>query len=415
MTIASDYSNTVDFPTPKINGNATERAPKTGVLGAVQEIKGDNLVSASDLIARWVSKSECVESLINSCGDLFVNQIWNSPASEPNFLLSAFRHLANDQVKLMVVEHRTTTKKCSVVGLIPFQKKRIYGLPISSMEVWKHDQCFDSTPLLHKTFATNAWSAACRFLAKEGISLLSLDTVSDEPAFQRVLHQSASDLGQTIFYRDRYQRAAFRPAENADAYINSFVSKSVRKKQRRHLRRLSEVGDVEWIQSSPSTSDFDKLASEFLELEASGWKGRNRTALNSNPNTAQFYRGLIQGLARCGNARFLTLKVAGKPIAMLSDLQIGNSIYAYKTAYDEQYSDFSPGVLAEIENIRNMHCDGIEYADSCTEADNSTINRIWGQKVAFQKSIISLRPGISKLVVRAFPKMQSLARVIKRK
>jgi len=412
MTIASDHSNIVDFPTQLANENAAKRISKNGVFGDAPENMGDAFPSVSDLSVRWISENECLESLIKSCDDLFADPKWTSPSWEPSFFLSAFKHLSNDQVQLMVVEHQSKTDQCSVVGLIPFLKKRIYGLPISSMEVWKHDQCFDSTPLLRREIATNVWSAACRFLAKNGVGLLSLDTVSDEPEFHRVLQQAALELGQTIFYRDRFQRAAFRPSENADDYLKSFVSKSVQKKQRRHLRRLEEVGTVEWIQSNPS-SDFNKLASEFLELEASGWKGQNKSALQSNPETTRFYRELIQGLARLGNARFLTLQVAGKAIAMLSDLQIGNSVYAYKTAYDEQFSDYSPGVLAEIENIRNMHQDGIEYADSCTDADNSTINRIWGQKVAFQKSIISLRPGISKLVVRVLPQMQSLARAIK--
>jgi len=92
---------------------------------------------------------------------------------------------------------------------------------------------------------------------------------------------------------------------------------------------------------------------------------------------------------------------------MLSDIQSGNCVYSFKTAYDDEFSAFSPGQQVELKNLEFLHRDGIVLGDSCTSTSNSTINRIWGQKVAFQNLILSLTPGFARTTVKALPLVQS--------
>ena len=120
------------------------------------------------------------------------------------------------------------------------------------------------------------------------------------------------------------------------------------------LRRLEDQGTVTW-ETSDETSDYEQLANDFLRIEASGWKGEEGTALASNSSTKAFYKSLIRESAKAGKARFLSLKLDGQPIAMLSDIQSGQFVYSYKTAYDDAFSSYSPGQQVEVKNLEFLH------------------------------------------------------------
>ena len=51
-----------------------------------------------------------------------------------------------------------------LVAVVPFEEKRVYRLPFKAIEVWKHDQSFDATPLLSKDFAPFVWQSICEKL-----------------------------------------------------------------------------------------------------------------------------------------------------------------------------------------------------------------------------------------------------------
>ena len=56
----------------------------------------------------------------------------------------------------------------------------------------------------------------------------------------------------------------------------------------------------------------------------------------------------------------------------------GAGSYAFKTAYDESYAIYSPGVLAELFCLREFHrLEGVQWMDSYTDPDNPTVNRMW--------------------------------------
>jgi hypothetical protein len=63
----------------------------------------------------------------------------------------------------------------------------------------------------------------------------------------------------------------------------------------------------------------------------------------------------------------------------------GEGAYAFKTAYDETYAAYSPGVLAELQRIREFHrLPGVQWMDSYTDPDNPTANRMWKENRAMQ-------------------------------
>lgn len=379
------------------NSNATEPLPVV--------LPGSASTARPKLQAKWMDFEE-LRTMREAWDGLAQNALWRNASFEPNYLLPALKHLASESVRVMAVEDLAANRRQRMVALVPFEEKRVYRLPFKAVEIWKHDQCFDSTPLLSKNFAPDAWQSICKKLIADNYALLSLDTVLAESKFDSVLRNAEKELGIARFQRDHFQRAAFTPDQTVESYTKNHVSKSLRKNTGRLLRRLEDTGTVSW-ETSDSSNDFEQLAEDFLRIEASGWKGEEGTALLSSDSTSAFYRQLIRESANDGKARFLSLKLDGRPIAMLSDIQTGQCVYSYKTAYDDEFSAFSPGQQVELKNLEFLHRDGIELGDSCTSTSNSTINRIWGQKLAFQNLILSLAPGLARTAVKALPLVQS--------
>ena len=357
-----------------------------------------------------------LEALQFSWEDLAKNAVWKNIFFESNFLIPAFEHLNDGNARVLVVE--STDKTCSngqplLCGLLPMTIKRIYGVPVSTLEIWKHDQCFDTTPLLREDYGTETLTHALEFLAREHVGLLSLDTVCAEPAFEDALSQSLRSLGLSRFQRDRIARPAFRPAESPEDYSARHVSKSLRKKVRRESRRLAKHGEVTFEVSGPE-ADYQQLADKFLEIERSGWKGEEGTALACDPTSEAFFKSMVARSASLGKARFSSLCLNGVPIAMMVDLASDGVLASYKTAFDNAYAQYSPGMNLEVQNVGLKH-KGIEFADSCTLPDNSLINRIWGQQVQFQSVVISLRKGgPSTWVTKLMPMIQGVAKRVRK-
>ena len=105
-------------------------------------------------------------------------------------------------------------------------------------------------------------------------------------------------------------------------------------------------------------------------MEASGWKGRQGTALASNETDAAFMRGAIAALAERGCATVHSIHLDGKPVSMQIVVRAGAAAFTWKTAYDEAFHDFSPGMLLLEDYTAAFLADKtIAFVDSCSFDD----------------------------------------------
>ena len=198
----------------------------------------------TELTCRWVG-DEYLRSNIAAWEQLADSAIVKSVSFESNYLLPAIDYLAGPKVRVLAVELNSGGESL-LVGLVPVEEKPIYRLPFKSLEIWKHDQCFDATPLLHKDYAVESWKAICKTVAASGYAIFSLDTVSAAAPFDSVLKVVEDSESQFRFQRDSFERAAFSPSESSEQYITEFVSKQLRKKSKRRMRGLEELGAVSY-------------------------------------------------------------------------------------------------------------------------------------------------------------------------
>ncbi|HEX4874293.1 MAG TPA: hypothetical protein VFV06_05265, partial [Sphingorhabdus sp.] len=64
--------------------------------------------------------------------------------------------------------------------------------------------------------------------------------------------------------------------------------------------------------------------------------------------------------------------------------------FSFKTAFDEDYARFSPGVLLQIHNLALLEREGIEWCDSCAAQDHPMIDSIWSGRRAIGRYSVAI-------------------------
>lgn len=157
-------------------------------------------------------------------------------------------------------------------------------------------------------------------------------------------------------------------------------SGSTGKKLRQDWNRLSALGPVD-IVNDRAPQDVRDGFEVFLDLEAKSWKGASGTALLSEEDDAAFARRLIGDLAARGCASVALLRLSGKPVAAQVLLYSGSMAYTWKTAFDAEFSRFSPGALLIDKVTDALFADGIARIESCSP-EGSFMAQLWtGRRV----------------------------------
>jgi CelD/BcsL family acetyltransferase involved in cellulose biosynthesis len=119
-----------------------------------------------------------------------------------------------------------------------------------------------------------------------------------------------------------------------------------RPKFRSHLRRsrrqLEEQGTL--VLKHFSTADPVALES-FYDLEGSGWKGAEGTAIKCDPRLRQFYDSVAQAAAAAGYLSLDFLELNGQPIAGHFGFNFRGRYLLSKAGYNEEYRRYGPGQL----------------------------------------------------------------------
>ena len=168
------------------------------------------------------------------------------------------------------------------------------------------------------------------------------------------------------------------------------LSSKNRSNLRRQMRRLAEEGEVRFVST---LSGFDQqLAFEhFIKVEASGWKGRMGTAIDSDPNLRAFVEGFLPQLMDEGRAQIDLMMLGQSCIAANVVLRAGRGLFAWKIGIDEDYKRYSPGMHLAMEFTRfAMENPKIDYVDSLADADHPMANHIWSARRALALLFVPL-------------------------
>jgi CelD/BcsL family acetyltransferase involved in cellulose biosynthesis len=210
-----------------------------------------------------------------------------------------------------------------------------------------------------------------------------------------------------------YERALLIKARGAESYIQDSLSRHLRQELRRRERRLAERGRLTHTVMRPG-DDLGRWVDEFLRLEAAGWKGREGSALACSEANRRFAAQIFSAAFARGRLHMVGVDLDGRPLARCLSLLAGEGAYAFKTAYDEEFARYSPGVIAEVDRIREFHgLPGAQWMDSFTTPDNEVLNSVWKGRRAIQRLVIGTGPR-GKLALASLPVLRRVKKLLSR-
>jgi len=219
----------------------------------------------------------------------------------------------------------------------------------------------------------------------------------------RALIDVVNELKLQRYVPELYTRALLRRASDAETCIRRALPGRRLKELNRVRRRLAEKGTLTFEELTPEGKLTEWLEG-FLALEARGWKGEAGTALASAEGKRQFFLESARSAFARGQLMMMRLRLNGRAIAYKCNFLSRPGAFAFKIAYDEEYSSYSPGVHLELENVRCFHAlPGMEWMDSCADPDHFMANHLWSDSRTIQTTAVAVRGRLNGLLLATFP------------
>jgi hypothetical protein len=322
-------------------------------------------------------------------------------AIEPNvffsgrFLAPAMPRLEDRVVRLAIIRDESESRS-RIRFLMPFSVEKpgfAIGTPI--IRAWANPFGPLGTPLLDTEDAAETLDNLYDALSHPDAGLppvLVLPDVRLKGPLARLARAVAISRNLPLTETDTFERPILQSVLDGQAYLRAAISTAHTRELRRQKTLLSKLGTVTHsVARQPD--DVRVRMEEFLTLEASGWKGRQRTAIVMDRYRAAFAREAITNLAEADAVRIHTLDLDGTAIAAMVVFMMGGEAYTWKTGYDETYARYSPGKLLMSE-LTEWHLDdpNIRRSDSCAVPDHPVMSRFWEEREEMGTLVIGLKP-----------------------
>lgn len=320
-------------------------------------------------------------------------------AMEPNvfftgrFLAPAMPRLEDRTVRLSLIRDEDAGRS-RIRFLMPFSVERPgFSIGSSIVRAWSNPFGPLGTPLVDAEDAAETLDNLLEALAAAQAGLppiLVLPDVRLNGPFAQLMRAVAIGRNLPVTVTDTYRRPMLESLLDGQTYLQAAISPAHFRELRRQWRKLDALGDLSYsVARQPG--DIRLRMEEFLLLEASGWKGRARTAMINDRYRAAFAREAVTNLAETDGVRIHTLDLDGRAIASMIVFMTGGEAYTWKTAYDEAYAKYSPGKLLVAE-LTEWHLEdaNIMRSDSCAVPDHPVMSRFWEEREDMGTLVIGL-------------------------
>ena len=166
-------------------------------------------------------------------------------------------------------------------------------------------------------------------------------------------------------------RGSFLPVQGSYAAYEKGLPSNFRRNIRKASNRCERTHETVYQFRTGADAGAPELFDEFIQLEASGWKGTAGTAIQCTPRRVEFYSALTRRLSEMGCLEWHFLELDGTPVAGHLAIRFGRSLVLFKIAYDEKYARLGPGSLLFREAASRA------FADEGLDEINCLTDRAW--------------------------------------
>jgi CelD/BcsL family acetyltransferase involved in cellulose biosynthesis len=308
--------------------------------------------------------------------ELAARAVEPNPFFEPEYVLPLARGLGQQaEVRLLVARDGNGWQAC----LPTHATSDWHRIPMRSLATWRGHPLYGllGTPLVSADHAEESLAALLGAMrrAQPRTRFAGLEWVADDGAMGEPLAGALGSLSPAPLPFRRFERAALRRRPEP-TYLEQTLSTKHRRELRRQRRKLSEALDAE--PQMVDRAGEDAAYERFIALEGAGAKGDRGVVIAADPGHVSFFKEMCREFAERGRLQLLELHGAGEVVAVKCNLVAGDTIFCVKIAYDEKWSQYSPGIMLESDMIEYFHDESdADFMDSCADPNNVMINRLW--------------------------------------
>lgn len=329
------------------------------------------------------------ESIRAEWTELSQRAIEPNPFYEPDHLIAMCEHVRpHEEHSLVMVRERGSNR---LNGLFPVTVKGWRdGFPGGATYMSFDSLIGQTVPLVAGEEPHTVWAAFLDFVAKspELPNIVHLhEFYADSPA-GLALARAEKQMLAVRKTESRFQRAVAVNLCSHERYVERWPNRKAQNIRRR-LKKLAAAGAVELDIVETSDPAFEPVLAEILELERASWKGRAGTALASQEATRRFTRAAYAAGGKSPEIHLATLRLDGKLIAGDINLIAQKRAYFIKSAYDEAYSKYGPGMILFTYALEEMLKEGrYERLDSCADGGHP-LEEIWLERERVERCFVA--------------------------
>ena len=335
------------------------------------------------LEASYIRYEDIDQPFIGQWRDLESRTVEDNAYLSPSFVIPALKHLS-PQSDIYILTIMGADKKLYGLGIFRYCKGDKH-FPLPYMEAYRSIHSYLSGLLIDKSAPEQIISTLFTFIksARPKIFGLRFTEFRSEGELNAGLQQHVSNKNSGIKWHEtnRKLRAYLTiRGPGTDENWGAHLSKSRRKGYRRAMKGLGAQGEVSWQLFQGAEAD-QKQMDTFLHLEHGGWKQGNNSSLLSKTDHQAFFIEMMGEFINDQRAFFFELSVNDHVIASTCNLLAGQVGFAFKLGWDEKFQEHSPGIINEMEFLRNIDTTKfpVHELDSGAE-EGSFINSYWPER-----------------------------------
>ncbi len=336
----------------------------------------------------------------------------------PSFVLPAARYLTPSRDIFVAwaeeAEPRSTdgadsTNGADIVALVVYSKvKPSRYVPVPHIALFQTKHTFANGLLLDRCHEPTTVRTLLNTIVAEhpGLGFIEAQMVPGE-CIQHLTQRNLDSRCVTWTEYACFERPVLKPSVSGEGYLREYLSSNRRKNIRAKWKKLARHGRLEW-QLLWGQGDMTEHIETFLRLEHKGWKGTQGTSLLSSCVESDFFREIMFNFACDGKALFSELCLNGAVLASISNMVSGDRGFAFKVGSDPEYAEFSPGILNEVEMIRqapNILKD-LSLFDSGA-SPGSYIYDLWAERYSVMSGVVTTG-NVSTIAVKSLQKLRAI-------
>ncbi len=331
-----------------------------------------------DTKIRWQSDVLCASSVKNlqiEWDNLTHNAAEKNIYLFPWFIKASIALLEEKKSKIITVYNDNM-----LIGLFIVTKDIGYAkFPFIFYRTALHADQFLATPLVHRDYTDQFVVGLCQWLdnCPVPIALKIFTLMPTDTGVFRSIQKICALQKRPLIAIEQKSRAVIKPQNHSVESAWNALSKQRQKSLIRANKKLSKAGHFK-IEKLGDSDKLEHWLEEFLHMEHAGWKGINKSSTLSIAEDTAYFRAMVRSAYEHEAMNFFRLTLNGNPIAYTLDLLSEPYGFCHKSAYNQEYRSYSPGVILEYETMKYyLSNSNFDLIDSCTAPDNDMLNSLW--------------------------------------